>query len=252
MDLGMLLIKAVVAGMVFVAIGGFFIWKFSKDTIDKDLNRLNKETEAVRGKQIELNAKIKEASEELTKRKAEADALVAKMTEDASTKAKEERDKIVAKARQEGEEIIVKANNTKEDIRKAIVKEMDMKTIDVTALVLEEVLGKKGKPALDESMITEFIEGLMKMDMEMIGEEIKVADIITASPLSDAMKNRLSEALQTKLGRSVAINQTTDPKILSGIILKFGSLNIDGSLATMVRENAISMKEKIEKGLLKI
>jgi F0F1-type ATP synthase membrane subunit b/b' len=140
MDIGMLLIKAVVAGMVFVAIGGFFIWKFSKDTIDKDLNRLNKETEAVRGKQIELNTKIKEASEELAKRKAEADALVAKMTEDASTKAKEERDKIVAKARIEGEEIIVKANNTKEEIRKAIVKDMDMKTIDVTALVLEEVL----------------------------------------------------------------------------------------------------------------
>lgn len=248
----MLLVKAVVAGMVFVAIGGFFIWKFSHDTIQKDLNRLSKETEVTHAKQTELNVKIKEASEELNKRKAEADALVAKMTEDASTKAREERDKIVSKARQEGEDIIVKANNTKEDIRKAIVKDMDMKTIDVTALVLEEVLGKKGKPALDESMILEFIEGMMKMDMEMIGEEIASAEIITATPLTAAMKNRLSEALVSKLSRQITINASNDPKILSGIILKFGSLNIDGSLATMVRENAITMKEKIEKGLLKI
>ncbi len=250
--LGGLLIKAIIAGMLFIGVGGFFIWKFSHDTIQKDLNRLSKETEVTHAKQSELNAKIKEASEELSKRKSEADALVAKMTEDATAKAKEERDKIVAKARIEGEEIIVKANNTKEDIRKAIVKDMDMKTIDVTALVLEEVLGKRGKPALAESMIGEFLEGLMKMDMEMLGEEIKDADIVTATPLSDALKNRLSDALQTKLGRSVAINQTTDPKVLSGSILKFGSLNIDGSLATMVRENAISMKERIEKGLLKI
>ena len=87
-----MLIKAIVAGMVFVAIGGFFIWKFSKDTIDKDLNRLNKETEAVRGKQTELNEKIKQASEELSKRKAEADALVVKMTENAEKAAKEERE----------------------------------------------------------------------------------------------------------------------------------------------------------------
>lgn len=252
MDIGMLLVKAIVAGMVFVAIGGFFIWKFSHDTIQKDLNRLSKETEITHAKQTELNVKIKEASEELSKRKAEADALVAKMTEDASAKAREERDKILAKARQEGEDIIVKANNTKEDIRKAIVKEMDMKTVVVTALVLEEVLGKKGKPALDESMIIEFMEGLVKMDMEMIGEDITAADVITASAMSDALKNRLSDALQGKLGRMVKINQSVDSKILSGIILKFGSLNIDGSLASMVRENAIVLQEKIEKGLLKI
>ena len=250
MDLGMLLIKAVVAGMVFVAIGGFFIWKFSKDTIDKDLNRLNRETEAVRGKQVELNAKIKEASEELTKRKAEADALVAKMTEDASIKAREERDKILAKARQEGEEIIVKANNTKEDIRKVIIKEMDMKAADFTAMILNTVLSKQGKPALDDCMIGEFLENLMKMDMEMIGDEIKTADVVTALPLSDSSRNRLSDAIAKKLGRPLTIIATEDLKVLSGIILKFGSLAIDGSLRSMIRESSLELKEKIEKGLL--
>ncbi len=250
MDLGMMLIKAIVVGMVFVLIGGFFIWKFSKDTIDKDLNRLNKETEAVRSKQTELNEKIKQASEELSKRKAEADALVVKMTEDAEKAARDEREKLVNKARQEGEEIIVKANNTKEDIRKSIVKEMDMKAVDFTALILNEVLSKEGRTALDECMITEFIESLVKLDMEMIGEDIKTADIVTASALSERMRNLLSETLLKKLGRTIAITATTDPKILSGMILRFGSLALDGSLKSMVRESATGLKEKLEKGLL--
>lgn len=250
MDLGMLFIKATVLGMVLLAIGGFFIWKFSKDTIDKDLKRLNKETEVVRGKQTELNEKIKQASEELNKRKAEADALVLKMTEDAEAKAKEEREKLVAKARQEGEEIIMKANNTKDDIRKAIIREMDMKAVDFTNLILGEVLSKEGRLALEECMIGEFIDNLAKMDMEMIGEDIQTADIVTSSELSDRMKNLLSETLQKKLDRIVGISATTDPKILSGIILKFGSLTIDGSLKNVIREASTGLKEKIEKGLI--
>ena len=250
MDLSMLLIKAVVAGMVFVGIGGFFIWKFSKDTIDKDLNRLNKETEVVRGKQTELNEKIKQASEELAKRKAEADALVVKMTEDAESKAKEEREKLVAKARQEGEEIIVKANNTKDDIRKAIIKEMDLRAVDFTAMILDNVLSKEGRSALDECLIAEFIESLIKMDMEMITDEIQTAEVVTASPLSESMRNRLSDALLKKLNRAITVNATADPKILSGMILRFGSLALDGSLKNMVRESATGLKEKLEKGLL--
>ncbi len=250
MDLGMMLIKAIIVGMVFVAIGGFFIWKFSKDTIDKDLHRLNKETEAVLTKQTELNQKIKEANEELTKRKAEADALVLKMTEDAEKAAREEREKLVAKARQEGEEIIVKANNTKADIRKNIIKEMDMRAVDFTGMILDNVLSKEGRIALEECLISEFIESLTKMDMEMIGEEVKGAEVVTSSALSERMRNRLSETLLNKLGRTIDVTATTDPKILSGMILRFGSLALDGSLKNMVRESATVLKEKIEKEII--
>ena len=121
----------------------------------------------------------------------------------------------MAKARQEGEDIIVKANNTKDDIRKAIVKEMDMRAVDFTAMILDNVLSKEGRFALDECLITEFIENLIKMDMEMITEDIKTAEVVTASPLSESMRNRLSEALLKKLNRAILINATADSKVLS-------------------------------------
>ncbi len=250
MNLGMIMIQSIILGMVVLGVLAFIFWKFSHDTIEKDLGRLNKETEAVLTKQTELNGKIKQASEELAKRKAEADALVLKMTEDAEKAAKEEREKLIAKARQEGEEIIVKANNTKEDIRKKIVKEMDMRAVDFTAMILDSVLSKEGRMALEECLISEFIESLAKMDMEMIGEEIKTAEVMTSSALSERMRNRLSETLLSKLGRTMEITASTDPKILSGMILRFGSLALDGSLKNMVRESAVGLKEKLEKGLL--
>lgn len=250
MDLSMLLIKAIIAGMIFVGIGGFFIWKFSKDTIDKDLNRLNKETEAVRAKQAELNDKIKQASEELSKRRAEADALVAKMKDDAENKAKEEREKLMAKARQEGEEIIVKANHTRDEIRKQIIKEFNMKAVEYTGMILSNVLSSKSKSALDESLAAEFIENLAKIDMEMIGADITTAEVISAAGLSDSLKNRLSDVLQKKLNRTIQVSVKSDPAVLSGLILKFGSLSLDGSLKNMIDENSIDIKEKLDKGLL--
>lgn len=88
------------------------------------------------------------------------------------------------------------------------------------------------------------------MDMEMIGEEIKTAEVVTSSALSEGMRNRLSETLLGKLGRTIEVTATTDPKILSGMILRFGSLALDGSLKNMVRESATGLKEKLEKGLL--
>lgn len=250
MDTNLLLIKAIVVGMVVTGFLFFVFWRVMHSTIEKDVGRLNKETEAVRAKQGELNEKIKQANEELNKRKSEADILVAKMSEDATNKAKEEREKIIAKARQEAEELITKAQNTKDDIRKAIAKEMDMKAVDVTAIILNEIFSEKAKGALNECLIGEFIENLTKVDMEMIAEEITTADIVTSAPLSESLRNRLSDILLKKLNRPITVNPNVDEKILSGVILRFGSLCLDGSLANMIKETALVTKEKIDRGAL--
>ena len=150
MDMGMLLIKALIFGMIFVGVLGFIFINFMSRNTEGAVSRLNKETEAVRAKQVELNVKIKEANEELVKRKSEADALVAKMTTDAEDKAKEEREKIIKKARAEGEEIITKAQKSREDIRKAVVKEMELRAVDFSVRMLTEVISQNALIAMDE------------------------------------------------------------------------------------------------------
>ncbi len=250
MDLSLLFIKAIIFGMVFMGVAFFLLRRYLFKTTEGAVTRLNKETEVVRSKQTELNTKIKQAQEELVKRRAEADALVAKMKTAAEEKAKEEREKILAKSRQEGEEIIAKAQNTKDEIRKVLEKEMEMKATDFTVMILNEIFSDKVKNVFDGTLVNEFLDSLEKVDMAMISEDVDTADVLTAIPLSTELSQRLSGILKKKLNREINLNASVDKKIISGIILRFGTLSLNGSLQNMIKETGLGIKEKLEKGLL--
>ena len=246
MNIGMLIIQFLVLMVVVTGAIIFFLHRFLVANTDGAVKRLNTETEAVRAKQTELNKKIKEADEELAKRKKEAEDLTKKMREEAEETAKSEREKMIKKAREEGEEIIAKAQRTKDQIRLEIQKEMDLKTIDYAISILNSVLSENARGIIDAQLITEFMENLEKMDMNQVSVEVDAADIITAIPIDDAMKNKFAKILKTKLNRDIKINSSVDPLVAGGAILKFGSLALDGSLQNMIRDAGITMKQKAE------
>jgi F0F1-type ATP synthase membrane subunit b/b' len=246
----LLVFKFLILGGVFIALAIFFLKKVLFDSTQGAVNRLNRETEAVRAKQIELNEKIKQANEELAKRRSEADALVAKMKEDAESKAKDEREKIIAKARQDAEEVISKAQKTKDEIRKVLEKEAEVKALDFANVLLKEVFSARALLSLNENLIDEFISSLESVDMSMVAAEINTVDVITTIPLADKFRTRLDELLKKKLDRELKYNMTQDTKINSGIILRFGSLTLNGSLAYALQEKGMQVKELLEKGLL--
>lgn len=238
-----LILTFVVSGVLI-----FFLKKALFDSTQGAVNRLNKETESVRAKQAELNEKIKLANEELEKRKKEADALAQKMSAEAEEKAKQEREKVLSKTRQEGDEIIAKAIRTKDEMRKAVQKEMEMKMVDFTVDILTVVLSGNARKALDEYMTAEFLEELKKTDMTMINPDVKTIEITMAVSPTEQFKNRLSQMIKEKLNREVAIDAKVDPKVVSGAVIRFGSLVLDGSLSNLMMEKGIALKEKVEKG----
>ena len=243
MILQFLVLTAVVSGAII-----FFLHRTLIASTDGAVKRLNTETEMVRSKQKELNEKIKQADEELAKRKKEADDLSRKMMEDAETKAKEEREKIVVKARQEGEEIIAKAHGTKDKIVKALEKDMELKAVDYAAEILNAVLSDKIKGILDQELVSEFIESVEKVDMSKIGPDMNTIDIVSAQPVTEEIKMKLAGIVKSKLQRDITVNATTEPKVVGGVVLKFGSLALDGSLQNFIKEKSIALKQKAEEG----
>lgn len=229
----------------------FVLKKILFDSTQGAVNRLNRETEVVRAKQAELNEKIKQANEELAKRRAEADALVAKMASDAEEKARLERDKIINKARLEAEDIITKAQKTKDELRRVLEKDIDIKAIDFSIFVITEVFSQQALATLNACLIQEFLDSLQKVDMDMIDSKLTSADIVTASCLEDKLKGQLKEILERKLNRTLEINYSEDKKIVGGVILRFGGLALDGSLVHLLKEKGVEVKDKAEKGLLK-
>jgi len=246
----MFVFKALVLGFVFMGVTIFVLKKVLFDSTQGAVNRLNRETEEVRNKQKELNEKIKQANEELTKRRSEADALIAKMRADAEEKAKQEREKIIKKARADGEEIISRAQRTKEDMRKVLEKDAELKVVDFTVILLEEILKDRTRGAFNVSLIEEFYEDLHDVDVSMITEDIRTAEVTISEPLTDKLRNQLSALLKERLNRSVELDIKIDPSIISGMILKFGSLTLNGSLKYMLDEKGVEVKDKLDKGLM--
>ena len=67
---------------------------------------------------------------------------------------------------------------------------------------------------------------------ERLLEERKIvpAEVVTASPLSDANRAALSKALGAATGSEVRLTERVDPEIVGGVIARVGSLVFDGSV----------------------
>jgi len=246
----MFVIKVIVVAVIFNAVLIFILKKVLFTSTQGAVYRLNKDTEKVRQQQSELNEKIKQANEELVKRRQEADALVSKMKEQADEEAKKEREKILNRARAEAEGVIEKAQQTKDDIRRELEKEMELKAVDFTVLILNEILSERSMAALNQSLFDEFLSDLKSLDMEMIGDEVTSAEVVTAQKFDEKLISQLKSVLKEKLGRDVEVKATEDKEIIGGIILRFGSLRVDLSFKTIIPETGSAVKEKIEKGIL--
>ena len=217
------------------------------NSVEGAKQRLDRDAEAARKREAELNLKIKEADAELQRRKKELDTLEKKMRQELEEKSAKQKEEIIHKARAEAEEIITKAQNAREQIRREVEKAMEIKIIDYASGIVMDVLSAKVKESLDKYLIAEFIEKLSAVDMSRISVDIKVADVISATPIPEALLEELAQVFKTKLSRDITLNPKIDPKVAGGIVLMFESLQLDGSLQHSIREVTNAFKQQVEK-----
>ena len=75
---------------------------------------------------------------------------------------------------------------------------------------------------------------------ERRGEVEAVAE--TAIDLDDATTGRIRDALAEALGRRVALSTEVDRELLGGLVVRVGSIRVDGSLRTQLQSLAHVMK----------
>ncbi|MGB6451402.1 MAG: F0F1 ATP synthase subunit delta, partial [Steroidobacteraceae bacterium] len=69
-------------------------------------------------------------------------------------------------------------------------------------------------------------------DLKDEAEGVADVTITSATPLDEAQRGRLSEALARRLKRQVRLHCETDPGLIGGAVVRAGDLVIDGSLRT--------------------
>ena len=85
---------------------------------------------------------------------------------------------------------------------------------------------------------------LKKIDLE--NRETVIARVRTVQPLKDYQKEALIEKLKKKYGKKVELEETVDPDVLGGILIKVNDDLIDGSVRTSLEDLKLSMFSTIE------
>lgn len=238
-------IKIAVLMLVVTGIIIFFLHRFLISSTEGAVNRLNEEIEKAQKRQAELSRKLQEADTELNKRRAEAKALADQMRQQAEQETKAEREKIIAESRKEGEDIISKAQGAAEKLKEDLLKDIDSKAVDFALQILNTVLSKKSLGALDKQLVSEFLEKFKSLDMSQLSADIKEAELVCTHSIEENQKTEIGQVIQKQLKRALPLKTAMDGNLGGGIMVKFGSMAIDGSVRNLLREEGKTLKAKI-------
>ena len=92
--------------------------------------------------------------------------------------------------------------------------------------------------------LREKLAELKKLDLEARGSII--ASVQSAVPLKDYQRKKLIDSLMNRYNKQVILEESIDPQILGGIVIKVGDDLIDGSLRSSVDDLRQSMFSTIE------
>ncbi len=67
-------------------------------------------------------------------------------------------------------------------------------------------------------------------------EKVIAAEMITAAPIDEKQKKQFSDALQSKLGRSVNLEFAVDEALIGGAVIRAGDWVVDGSVKAQLEQ----------------
>lgn len=124
---------------------------------------------------------------------------------------------------------------------------------DDQAKAIDAILAKSGMAELTANFIRVVARNRRLFVLQAIIEAFRAmaaaargeiaGDVTSAVKLTADQRKDLKAALKAKIGKDVALNETVDPSILGGLIVKVGSRMIDTSIRTKLNSLKTMMKE---------
>ena len=108
------------------------------------------------------------------------------------------------------------------------------------ALNFVRLIIEQDRTELVDQIVSEY-ERLL--DAHYLG--VEYVEVITAIPLEEEQKERISHRLTELRGKQIRLSSQTDPSIVGGMIIRIGDRVIDGS----VRNKLIELKQSLGGGI---
>jgi len=107
--------------------------------------------------------------------------------------------------------------------KKAVVKSLFESKIDALVVRLMQLLIEKGR----ESILPDVVRSYDDLRNERLGQID--AHVRTALPLGQQEQAKLQSALEQATGKSIVLNITDDPSLITGMVVRVGDVVYDGS-----------------------
>ncbi len=203
-----------------------------------------KEVEAeVRKKEESVKRDIEQHEMEFAKRKAEAEDDIQQGREDAEREMTRMRDQVITEAKKEGDRIISQAKRNEQRMREQIELNIGEKAVEYGGEIFKLVISERVTPELNRQFVGELLDALEEIDPGTITVDSEQAEVQSSHGLDAEDKKRLEGLLSSKFGVEATIEESLQEDLLAGLVLKMGSLEIDGSLKNRYEEAVEEVKK---------
>ena len=120
-------------------------------------------------------------------------------------------------------------------LRKALDESADLKRL-INSPILGRDVQSKATAAIAQAL------KLAPLTTNFIALVETTAEVVSATPLSEAQQAKLAEVLRGLVGSKVTIDAKVDREILGGLVVKVGSRMFDSSIRTKLQRLQLAMK----------
>lgn len=215
-----------------------------KDTLDA-VARLRQVETDVRRKEEAIRQQIESHEKEFARKKAEAEEELEKQRLASEREIAKMRDQIIMEAKQEADKIINQAKKSEEKFKDQLRREMEQKAVTLACELCKLVFTEHMTEELNRQFVDELMDALSEFDATGMTVDVSASEFIVSRPLTDAQKQRLENIIKEKFGIEIKVQEKIQEDLLAGLILKLGSLEIDGSLRNRCNEAAEELKKTV-------
>ncbi|MDD5428351.1 MAG: F0F1 ATP synthase subunit delta [Candidatus Omnitrophica bacterium] len=231
-----MLIKLIIIQIITFLIILIVLKKLLYTETAKEIERLKKLKEEFTHKEKELQVRIASTQESITQKMAKAEEDVRIYREAKKKEAESLKQEILAGARDRAEETIKAAVNSREKIREEIMLEMKGRLPAAAAGIFKEALSAEMVEFVHGRLVSEAVSRIKKMDKNILKGKSGKGELISAYPLKKSERDNILSAVSERAGREAALAERDDKALIAGVIVKFGSLVIDGSLENRLKQ----------------
>ena len=198
--------------------------------------RVREVEEEVRKREESLRLEMDQHERELADRKSAFEREMEGLQDEAKREAAHVKERAVNDAKRDAQKILEQAQANEKKFREQIMREMEEKAVDYGGRIFHLVFSDLLTGELNALFTGELIDALNEIEAGSVTVETSDAQITTSHSLPDEVRERLVAVLREKFHEKAAVTENVDAALLSGLILKMGSLEIDGSLLNRYRE----------------